>query len=457
VAAERPVMRTRLLVTTAIITAIVRGVSAQSGTADGVVALAHGDYQRAVEILRPLAEDSRSQDTAAQYFMAGLYEIGRGVPADPLRACALYARASMNQDHPFGKAAFAPFAAFMSRTQEFNEECQTLANVGLNSGFEPATFYLAPGHSIEWTLASSTVSYDGKARRQPTMFGQPGARFLPLKYTELGTGPTRSLERHFVEAFFWLPAPTFREWSLQWHVFEVVRDEVIRMDTSDPLVTVAGDAPPARDAFDVREYATVRVDNDGNAEWAVLKGPRAGSGRIETDAERREAREMETARDAALKGVDWNKRSDVNRPPTLAYVDSEGCGYFGLLGWTPQRDEVLVVHARAEDLGLTTGAATFDLSMSSSNIHIETYVYDAPQRHFNFCTDVMIREQDATAPEVWRAVAGTVSIELSSPGTRSRTRATVTLTNLVLRNSAGAVVKISRPVKLSALVGAVFG
>ena len=95
----------RLFLTAAIITTVVGGVSAQTGTADGVVALARGDYQRAAEILKPIAEDLRTNDTAAQFFMAGLYETGRGVPADPLRACALYMRAASNHDNPFGQEA----------------------------------------------------------------------------------------------------------------------------------------------------------------------------------------------------------------------------------------------------------------------------------------------------------------------------------------------------------------
>ena len=60
----------RLLVTAALIIAGVTAVSAQAGTADGIVALMRGDYQRAVEILKPIAEDWRSQDPVAQFFMA---------------------------------------------------------------------------------------------------------------------------------------------------------------------------------------------------------------------------------------------------------------------------------------------------------------------------------------------------------------------------------------------------
>ena len=155
----------RLFLTAAIITTIVGGVSAQTGTADGVVALARGDYQRAVEILRPIAEDWRSDDTAAQFFMAGLYETGRGVPADPLRACALYQRASSKHDHPFGQEALHLFIASSSRGgREFDQECQLLANIGFDHGFEPVTFDLGPGHSVEWTLTAATVTYQGRTQ-----------------------------------------------------------------------------------------------------------------------------------------------------------------------------------------------------------------------------------------------------------------------------------------------------
>jgi hypothetical protein len=289
--AGQAVMRVRLLVALTLIIGAVSSVSSQTSTADGVAAMARGDYQQAIAILRPIAEDWRSQDVAAQFFVAGLYEHGHGVPADPLRACALYARAASNYESPFGRQASPLFAALLSRGQDFNDECQTLARVGFNNGFEPATFQLGPGHSVEWTLAAVTVTYDGRIRRAPTVYAEPGARFFPLKYTELATGPNRSTERHFVEAFVWVPTRASGEWNLQWHLFEVVRDEIIRIDTADPLVTLAASAPPSPETLDINEYAVVRVDQDGNAEWAVLKGSQARSERIETDVERHEARE----------------------------------------------------------------------------------------------------------------------------------------------------------------------
>ena len=333
----------RLFLTAAIITTVVGGVSAQTGTADGVAALARGDYQRAAEILKPIAEDLRTNDTAAQFFMAGLYETGRGVPADPLRACALYMRAASNHDNPFGQEALSLFLSSSARSREFDHECHHLANIGFDHGFEPVTFDLGPGHSIEWTLMAATVTYEGRTRREEMPFELPGARFLPLRHTELATGPTRSLVRHFIEMFVWSPSARSGSWTLQWHLFEVVRDQIIRVDTVESLATVEGDAPPARDAFDVREYAELRVDDAGHAEWAVLKGPHAATQRIESDAERREVRDAEVARDAAMSRVDWSRRYDVFRQPAMTYVDAEGCGYVQVYGWTADRAEALVV------------------------------------------------------------------------------------------------------------------
>ena len=446
-------MISRLFLAVAIVTIVAGGVSAQSGTADGVAALARGDYQRAVEILKPIAEDWRSDDTAAQFFMAGLYEHGKGVPADPVRACALYGRAASKYDTPFGRQANPIFATLMGSGRELNDECQLLANIGFDTGFEPATFDLGPGHSVEWTLGAATVTYEGRTTRTAMTLAGPGARFLPLQHRELSTGPTRSLTRHFIEVFLWYPKGRTGPWNLQWHLFEIVRHEIIRIDTPEPLLEIPGDAPPGRDGFDVHEYATVRVDDDGNAEWAVLKGQHAGSGRIESDAERREAREAQVARDAALKQVDWKRRSDVHRQPAMTYAESDGCGLIQLYGWTLNRDEAIVVRANTQELGVLTQSATFDLSRSSSSISIETYVYDAARRQFDFCSDVRILENGAIEPEVWRAIAGTITIEMSPAGTRSRSRATVTLTNVVLRNAAGTLMRAPGPIRLSATVG----
>ena len=186
-------MLSRLSFIAVIVLTVVGDVAGQTTTADGVAALARGDYQRAAEILKPIAEDSQTSDVAAQFFMAGLYETGRGVAADPVRACALYVRAASQHEHPFGSEAAPLFATFSPRGQRFRRECDLLAGIGFNHGFDPVTFDLGPGHSIEWTLMAATVTYGGRTRREEMVFTDREARFLPLRHTKLATGPTRSL------------------------------------------------------------------------------------------------------------------------------------------------------------------------------------------------------------------------------------------------------------------------
>jgi hypothetical protein len=306
------------------------------------------------------------------------------------------------------------------------------------------------------------VTFEGQSRREAIELAQSTTRFLPLQHTEVATGPTRAVTRHFIEAFLWQPSGRSGGWDLWWRVFEVVGRQIIGIDTQGPVFSVAGDTPPPVQTFDVREYAVVRVDDDGNAEWAVLKGPRTRTQLIESDAERREVRDASRARDAAMARVDWSRRYDVHREPAMAYVDADGCGRVLVYGWTADRGEAIVVGARDAELGLSTQAATFDLARDSVNISVEAHVYDAPQRNFHFCSDVVMpRAPNAIGPEVWRAVAGTVSIELSPPGIRAHNplarRATVTLSNVVLRNAAGTTVRVVRTVRLSAIVGSMVG
>ena len=232
---------------------------------------------------------------------------------------------------------------------------------------------------------------------------------------------------------------------------------------TESIATVHGDAPPSPESFDVREYAVVRVDDEGNAEWAVLKGPHRRAQRIETDAERREVYEEEVARRAALKKVDWTRRRDPSRQPEMAYVAAaSGCGNIHVYGWSGDRAEAVQVHANGRALGLSTQPATFDLSRNIGNLSIEVSVYAAPQHQFDFCSDVVMpKGAEPTEPEKWHAVAGTVTIQLSPPGIRAGAphlrRATVTLSNVMLRNAAGTAVSVAGPITLTALVGGLFG
>src|SRR5262245_49812366 len=86
---------------------LVPALSGAQTTSDGVQALVRGDYVTAVRILKPLAEGSVTPDPLAQFFIAMLYESGRGVGLDTLHACVLFAEAARNPANPLSHQALA--------------------------------------------------------------------------------------------------------------------------------------------------------------------------------------------------------------------------------------------------------------------------------------------------------------------------------------------------------------
>src|SRR5690349_12209141 len=56
-------------------------------TSEGLAAFAGGDYARAFQILKPLAESPGPADPAAAFFLATMYENGLGGDPDVQHAC----------------------------------------------------------------------------------------------------------------------------------------------------------------------------------------------------------------------------------------------------------------------------------------------------------------------------------------------------------------------------------
>jgi len=135
----------RALAIAAVVLVAAESAAAQSSTAEGVDAFVRGDYQRAAAILKPIAEQAPRRDPVAAFFMAAMYDSGLGIAADPMRACALYLRASapaMGAE----RSPFATMAMSLSRnrratlSQEAFQECTWHEQNGFDHGFEPITF-----------------------------------------------------------------------------------------------------------------------------------------------------------------------------------------------------------------------------------------------------------------------------------------------------------------------------
>jgi hypothetical protein len=445
-------MRTRIFAAILLFLAA-SSARAQPGTAEGVDAFVRGDYQRAAGVLKPIAEQSPDPDHVAEFFMAALYDSGRGVTADAMRACALYMRASLDRG-PFGVQAMALVTSRRGLLgREAFEECSWRATVGFDHRFEPVTFALGPGHWIAWDLKGATISYDGKEKRVPLPLAKNRAVILPLRYTELAVGPTRSTRRHFIEILTWLPGRKRQQWMLMWALMEVVRNDLIGVG-SEQLATISAQGPPASGSVDVRELLRLGVNDDGDAEWSVVGGPHPHTTVMETDADRQdqeEERRQTHARYAADAGVDWKRVVDPHRPPALAYGDANICGHSFVYGWSDDRTEAITVRAGKDLRDLAATAKTFDLARQNSGFDVALHLTERPVQSWPFCSDF----GGPPPEETWRATKGSVTLELSPRAVDGRVRtafrATIRIAGAEFVNGAGVRVKQVHPIALTVI------
>jgi hypothetical protein len=334
----------------------------RQATADAVSAYLRGDYDAAAALLLPIAARA-SRDNSAEFLLASLYDSGRGVPRDWLRACALYLRSA--EGGAFQMQARTLWRDTRKRlTPEDAESCNRLASLGFGDGFQPVTFALEAGHSISWTLEGATITYQGRQRRiHDDLFNLRGIRFLPIQYSEVAVGPNRALRRHFMHVFIWVPQGPGK-WVLLWQLFEAVHDELIE-HTRDSLATVSAEEPPAGPGFDVRKLVRVNTTLEGDAELAILGGDHPRTVLIETEAERRE----EIERRAALDGpLDWKATQDLHRPPSFAYTVATGCGGVFLYALSKDGMETVTIHVDQDLLLAAPAPQTFDLAAQRTRI-----------------------------------------------------------------------------------------
>jgi hypothetical protein len=449
-------MRRRLAVIAIVALIAANRIAAQGTVSDGIDAIVRGDYEEAVTVLKPLAESwTGASDPVAAFFMATLYENGLGVPADPVRACALYLRALGG---PFASLVneLLPLVQTHLTPAQFNS-CSSNANVGFDHQFQRASFELDQRRSITIDFSAerqnivAIIRTPGNEREVEVPFGgSPGIRFLPVRHTELITRQPSTMTRQFIEFFAWIPtAPGQEPWLLQWSVFEVVENNLVDVGGASGVLSKTGVTSPGDLRIDVDDLAAVRVNADGDAEWAVLNGPNL-SEIIEPPSERAEAIQVRRRREDADAKVDWSRVAQESRPPALNYSDGEGCADLFVYAWSPDRTEALTVRANKTNLQLSTTPKSFDLSISSPDLEIAAQVFERPRRSWPFCTDVFMNNDRW---ETWRAVGGFATIELSPQGIRRRQqnfyRATVRLTGAEFIGPSGVRIKQSHPITIT--------
>jgi hypothetical protein len=395
--------------------------------------------------------------------MAMMYENGLGVAPDPVRACALLLRTAVpvgDGPQPGRALTFAAQALaedYNSRlAPEQMQRCMSYVDVGFDGDFQPVTFSLAPGHWIrledswpERRGVSARIEYDGKESRVEVPVPQiGGSRLLPVTVTALMSFRPHPEPRHFLEAFLLVPFQVNR-WTLMWFVLEIVRNTLVEV-TIEEVRTFDGDQPPSFDADELRRLATVRVNTDGDAEWVVLSGADQRGDVIETDAERQELAAEKRARDAADQKVDWSLRRPIERAPSFAYAASGSC-WGSAYGWSTDRTEAIALRLGPAAFQGGSSGSTFIIGQSPG-FEAVAHVSDRPRRDWGFCSDVHLVGDEG---EEWRAVTGTIGVELS-PVFRVREpetyRATIRLTGAEFISATGARARQSRPIVLTTVV-----
>jgi hypothetical protein len=430
------------------------GVGAQT-TNDAIDAWTRGDFERAVEIFQPLAGPAQP-DPAAAFFLGTMYETGSGVPRDIIRACALYQRVEDTHHLLFRQLATGRILV-LRETLDIKqlEECDLRAAIGFDHDFQRLTFSLGPGHFVTVDITGATITYEGKESHIDIYPRIPGIVFLPVRHTELTAGVPRASQRHFLEFFTWEPAPG-GTWSLNWLLFEVLRDDLFSI-AGEALLTAT--SPQPRSDVDISGMTRIRVNSTGDAEWAAMV---TGEPRLEfipTEAERLETDRRKAAREAAERAVDWNRVRDLDRAPVLTYSDGDGCAHLFVYGWTADRSEVITMRADRQLLGLSINPRTFDLASPPAGFELLVHVYGRPLRSWPFCTDLISNPGEPS--DIWRAIGGSVTIELSAPSVRPGQsglyRVTIRIVGAEFVNTTGGRVKQPHPITLTAMVGSFAG
>lgn len=254
-----------------VLTLFATTASAQPTTEDGIRAMLGGDYQNAARILQPLADDITQPDPVAQFFLAVLYETGRGVGRDEGRACGLFLR-SAARDHPFA----AQSAALAGHLRDQYGEGASLicpANETFRGG-PPQIISLGPDHRITFT-DTSVVLVHGDQETRTLWKWPPEAIILPIQYTPIVVTRPLATTRHFLQLFQWLPDERRNpaSWTLSWGLLEVVGDRWLMPSWETDVAVAKGAARP--DARDVAAFVRLRVNGTGEAEVSILSGPRA--------------------------------------------------------------------------------------------------------------------------------------------------------------------------------------
>jgi hypothetical protein len=160
-------------------------------------------------------------------------------------------------------------ASYMTRmSQPQFEECMLVGGtLGLHHGFEKATITLEPGYWVSIDLLGATVSNHGNEKRIDQSWAGPGAVFLPVRYTQLLSGPLRNERRNCIEIAEWLPASEPGKWMLLWRLYEVRGVDLVEVATEELVKRQSRPDLATRGTLD--DFVRLQVNDAGDPGWVL--------------------------------------------------------------------------------------------------------------------------------------------------------------------------------------------
>ena len=148
------------------------------------------------------------------------------------------------------------------------EECMLVGGtLGLHHGFEKVTITLEPGYWVSIDLLGATVSNHGNEKRIDQSWAGPGAVFLPVRYTQLLSGPLRNERRNCIEIAEWLPASEPGKWMLLWRLYEVRGLDMVEVAIEELIYRPSRPDLATRGTLD--DFVRVQVNDAGDPGWVL--------------------------------------------------------------------------------------------------------------------------------------------------------------------------------------------
>jgi len=142
------------------------------------------------------------------------------------------------------------------------------------------------------------------------------------------------------------------------------------------------------------------------------------------------------------------------------YNHSDGCAHVVLYGWNDERNEVIMVRADREQLGLRSGTTRLTLK-GQKGLEAHVDLYSKPLSTVDYCTDVIMPNRERPVTTL-RASSGQITITIDKPGAVKGKEpfmydATVTIRDASFKRPDGTIVFVKGPITLKAIVGYVWG